>query len=69
MNTKNSEQASTPAEQEQKSIQASVEQQPQYKRVLAAEGAEGAEENTQPVDFRRVQHGHGPCSCCGPYSE
>lgn len=22
-----------------------------------------------PIDFRYVQHGHGPCSCCGPYSE
>lgn len=24
---------------------------------------------SKPVDFRRVQHGHGPCACCGPYSE
>ncbi len=22
-----------------------------------------------PIDYRRVEHGHGPCSCCGPYSE
>ncbi|MNR78127.1 hypothetical protein D3C72_88130 [compost metagenome] len=26
-------------------------------------------EEEKPVDYRRVQHGHGPCSCCGPYSE
>ncbi len=26
-------------------------------------------ESELPVDFRRVQHGHGPCTCCGPYSE
>lgn len=40
----------------------------QYKRVVTqAEGV--AEEGVLPVDYRRVQHGHGPCSCCGPYSE
>lgn len=66
MNTENIEQASTLAEQEQKIIPSKTEHQSQYKRVLANESAE---ENTQPVDFRRVQHGHGPCSCCGPYSE
>lgn len=21
------------------------------------------------IDFRYVAHGHGACSCCGPYSE
>jgi len=21
------------------------------------------------VDARRVEHGQGPCACCGPYSE
>lgn len=66
MNTENIEQSNTPTEQEQKDIQANLKELPQYKRVLASNDAE---ENTQPVDFRRVQHGHGPCSCCGPYSE
>lgn len=66
MSTENIEKAIKFAEQEQKIIQPNTEEQPQYKRVLADEDAEG---NTQPVDFRRVQHGHGPCSCCGPYSE
>ncbi len=51
---------------EQTNVQVDVEEKLQYKRVLAVEDTE---ENTQPVDFRRVQHGHGPCSCCGPYSE
>lgn len=23
----------------------------------------------KPVDFRYVPHGHGPCTCCGPYGE
>lgn len=40
----------------------------QYKRVLKTT-EEQAQEAALPVDFRRVQHGHGPCSCCGPYSE
>ena len=66
MNTKNIEQADIPVEQLQKKFQAKVEELPQYKRILLAEKTE---ENTQPVDFRRVQHGHGPCACCGPYSE
>jgi len=66
MNTKNIEQADIPVEQLQKNVQAKVEELPQYKRVLLAENTE---ENTQPIDFRRVQHGHGPCACCGPYSE
>lgn len=66
MSTENIKQASTLADQEQKVIQPKSEEQSQYKRVLANQDAE---ENTQPVDFRRVQHGHGPCSCCGPYSE
>lgn len=66
MSTENIKQASTLAEQEQKVIQPKTEEQSPYKRVLANEDTE---ENTQPVDFRRVQHGHGPCSCCGPYSE
>jgi hypothetical protein len=34
---------------------------------LPTEKEEG--ESEKPVDYRRVQHGHGPCSCCGPYSE
>ena len=34
---------------------------------LLTEKDEGEAE--KPVDYRRVQHGHGPCSCCGPYSE
>ena len=66
MNTKNIEQADIPVEQLQKNVQAKVEELPQYKRVLLAENTE---ENTQLIDFRRVQHGHGPCACCGPYSE
>ena len=66
MNTKNSEHADIPAEQRQKNVQDKVEELPQYKRVLLADSTE---ENTQPVDFRRVQHGRGPCACCGPYSE
>lgn len=36
----------------------------QYKRVPKT-----VEEQTRPIDFRNVPHGHGPCSCCGPYSE
>lgn len=66
MNTKNIEQVNMPAEQLQKDVPANVEASPQYKRVLLVKDAE---ENTQSVDFRRVQHGHGPCACCGPYSE
>lgn len=66
MNTENIEQVDIPAEQLQKNVQAKVEKLPQYKRVLLAENTE---ENTQPVDFRHAQHGHGPCACCGPYSE
>lgn len=66
MSTENMKQTSTLAEQEQKVIQPKTEEQSPYKPVLANEAAEA---NTQPVDFRRVQHGHGPCSCCGPYSE
>ncbi|WP_188395785.1 hypothetical protein [Oxalicibacterium flavum] len=32
--------------------------------------AEQAEQGAEPpIDYRRVEHGHGPCSCCGPYSE
>jgi len=66
MNTKNIGQANISAEQLQKDVPANGEESPQYKRVLTIEHAE---ENTQSVDFRRVQHGHGPCACCGPYSE
>lgn len=55
-----------PANQLQKDVQANVEESPQYKRILPTADAE---ENTQSVDFRRVQHGHGPCACCGPFSE
>ncbi len=66
MNTENIEQANIPAKQLQKDVQTNFEESPQYKRILPAEDAE---ENTPPVDFRRVRHGHGPCACCGPYSE
>lgn len=66
MNTEKIEQANMPANQLQKNVQANVEESPQYKHVLPAADAE---ENTHSVDFRRVQHGHGPCACCGPFSE
>jgi hypothetical protein len=66
MNTNNIEQANILAEQLQQDIQANAEESLQYKRVLPTDKAE---ENVRPVDFRRVQHGHGPCACCGPYSE
>lgn len=64
MNTENKTELS--AEQNLLKPETSVETQ--YKRVVTkVEGAE--EEGALPVDYRRVQHGHGPCSCCGPYSE
>ena len=66
MNTENIEQMKMPTEHVQKDIHTHVEKQSQYKRVVSTEDTEV---NAQPVDFRRVQHGHGPCSCCGPYSE
>ncbi|RBA25197.1 hypothetical protein [Herminiimonas fonticola] len=66
MNTENIEQTKPSSEQVQTDVQVDIEETLQYKRVLSAADAE---ENAQPVDFRRVQHGHGPCACCGPYSE
>lgn len=35
-----------------------------YKAIKPA-----AEQAVLAVDARRVEHGQGPCSCCGPYSE
>ncbi|MES2024778.1 MAG: hypothetical protein V4448_04385 [Pseudomonadota bacterium] len=63
MNTENKTELS--AERDLVKPETSLETQ--YKRVVTK--AEGAEEAALPVDYRRVQHGHGPCSCCGPYSE
>jgi hypothetical protein len=40
----------------------------QYKHVLKTTEEQG-KGTALPVDFRHVPHGHGPCSCCGPYSE
>lgn len=50
---------------EQTDAQENVEAKFDYQRVASAD----IEENQLPVDFRRVQHGHGPCACCGPYTE
>ncbi len=66
MNTENSEQMKAAAGPLQVDTRANVEEQVQYKRILSNDDAE---EDAQAVDFRRVQHGHGPCTCCGPYSE
>ncbi len=66
MSIENIEQVKSTTEQLQDDVQTNVEAQSQYKRVLSNGDAE---ENAQAVDFRRVQHGHGPCACCGPYSE
>ncbi|WP_076593409.1 hypothetical protein [Herminiimonas arsenitoxidans] len=64
MNTENKTELSA----EQALLEPATSLETKYKRVVAkADGAE--EEGTLPVDYRRVQHGHGPCSCCGPYSE
>lgn len=39
-------------------------------KFTAAKAAEAlSPKDALPVDYRRVQHGHGPCTCCGPYSE
>lgn len=65
-NTENIEQMKRSSEQVKTDVQVDVEEKLQYKRILTTEDAK---ENTQTVDFRRVQHGHGPCACCGPYSE
>lgn len=66
MNTENSGQVKVATKQPLEDIQANAEEHAQYKRILSHGDAE---ENAQAVDFRRVQHGHGPCACCGPYSE
>ncbi|GEM_PF-4549090 len=33
------------------------------------EAARAEQRADPPIDYRRVEHDHGPCSCCGPYSE
>ena len=38
-------------------------------KIPQPENDEFIEESVRSVDYRRVEHGHGPCSCCGPYSE
>lgn len=37
-------------------------------KMLKGEAAE-VELSEKPVDYRYIPHGHGPCHCCGPYSE
>jgi len=50
----------------QESPKSDVSAETKYKRVVAQDAEQA---DALPVDYRRVQHGHGPCSCCGPYSE
>lgn len=35
----------------------------------ASDNLPATEASDRAVDFRYVPHGHGPCSCCGPWSE
>ncbi len=64
MSTEQRTALSVPEEQAESKVPAGT----QYKRVLGAQ-EEQVQEAAPPADFRHVQHGHGPCSCCGPYSE
>lgn len=62
MNTEHGAALSVPEEPAEKNAAAGTQRMPKTTE-------EQVQEAVLPVDFRYVQHGHGPCSCCGPSSE